>query len=199
MFASNAKAEEILRTAIDAVQQGGEDLFETLDALEAPIYVTDAEGLITHYNQACIGFAGRLPTVGEDRWCVTWKLYTDQGAALPHDQCPMAVAIRKKIPVRGDLAVAERPDGTRVNFMPFPTPLLGEDGTLVGAVNMLVDVTDIREIAQLWAEAHRCRRPAAGAGDRKTAEDINRLAMEYDARAAQLADEAGHALSIRRG
>jgi two-component sensor histidine kinase len=39
-------------------------------------------------------------------------------------------------------AVAERPDGTRVPFIPYPTPIHDESGKLVGAVNMLVDITD---------------------------------------------------------
>ena len=37
---------------------------------------------------------------------------------------------------------AERPDGTRVPFIPYPTPLHDESGKLVGAVNMLVDITE---------------------------------------------------------
>src|SRR5471030_2118300 len=126
MLASMATADEILHSAIAAVEQATDDFHAALEALQAPIYVTDAEGVITYFNPACIGFAGRTPAVGKDRWCVTWKLYTDDGAFLPHDQCPMAVAIVERRPVRGVSAVAERPDGTRVNFMPFPTPLLGK-------------------------------------------------------------------------
>ena len=186
MHASTATADEILHTAIEAVARGGDELFSALDALQAPIYVTDADGVITHYNQACIGFAGRMPAVGEDRWCVTWKLYTDEGEFLPHDQCPMAVAIQNKLPVRGVTAVAERPDGTRVNFMPFPTPLLGESGELLGAINMLIDVTDARQIDELRSQASRCRRLATGAGDQRTADTLNLMAAEYEAKAAEL-------------
>jgi two-component sensor histidine kinase len=42
----------------------------------------------------------------------------------------------------GAEAIAERPDGTRVPFIPFPTPLHDVSGKLVGAVNMLVDITE---------------------------------------------------------
>ena len=65
--------------AIEAVQKGEDTLLSALDQLPAAIYVTDPDGLITYYNPACINFAGRVPTVGSDRWCVTWKLYTDEG------------------------------------------------------------------------------------------------------------------------
>jgi PAS domain S-box-containing protein len=54
----------------------------------------------------------------------------------------MAVTLREGRPVRGLEAVAERPDGTRVPFMPYPTPLFDDTGKLVGAVNLLMDITD---------------------------------------------------------
>jgi hypothetical protein len=52
----------------------------------------------------------------------------------------MAVAIHEDRRVRGVTAVAERPDGTRVHFRPFPTPLHDAYDNLVGAVNVLIDV-----------------------------------------------------------
>ena len=38
--------------------------------------------------------------------------------------------------------MAERPDGSFVPFMPYPTPLHDADGNLIGAINMLVDITE---------------------------------------------------------
>jgi len=109
-----------------------------LDAMDAPLYVTDEEGFVVYANEACAEFAGRTPAPGRDRWCVTWKLYTEAGDLLPHEHCPMAVAIQQQTPVRGVNAIAERPDGTRVTFTPLPTPLFGRNGQLLGAVNMLI-------------------------------------------------------------
>ena len=60
---------------------------------------------------------------------------------MPHDQCPMATAVKKQQAIRGLEAVAERPDGTRVPFLPFPTPIFNASGVFIGAVNMLVDIT----------------------------------------------------------
>src|SRR3954451_3685514 len=119
------------KCGLTAVQQGGYELHEALDTLPVPVYVTDADGVITYYNRACIRFAGRKPQVGQDNWCVTWKLYSEAGQFLPHDQCPMAVAVREKRAVRGVRAVAERPDGTRINFLPYPTPVFDPEGRLV--------------------------------------------------------------------
>src|SRR5712675_1064038 len=113
-----------------------------LDVLPAAIYVTDADGRITYYNQAAIDLAGRRPELGTDEWCVSWRLYSVDGQPLPHDQCPMAVALKENRAVRGAEAILERPDGTRIPFAPYPTPLRDASGALIGAVNMLVDVSD---------------------------------------------------------
>ena len=52
----------------------------------------------------------------------------------------MAVALKEKRAVRGAEAVAERPDGSRVPFIPYPTPLFDGARQLIGAVNVLVDI-----------------------------------------------------------
>jgi PAS domain S-box-containing protein len=113
---------------------------DLLQALPAAIYTTDAKGRITFFNRACIEFAGRTPKIG-DMWCVTWKLFQPDGTPLAHEDCPMAIALKENRPVRNVEAIAERPDGSRICFMPYPTPLRDEVGGLLGAVNMLVDIT----------------------------------------------------------
>lgn len=115
-------------------------LREILDALPVALYTTDAEGRITYYNEAAVDMSGRRPALGDDKWCVTWKLFHPDGTALAHDECPMAVALNERRPVRGAEAVAERPDGSRVPFIPYPTPLFDPAGEMIGAVNVLVDI-----------------------------------------------------------
>jgi len=181
-----ATPEEIVGAARVAARHGPAELHAVLAALPAPIYLTDAEGWITFYNQACIDFAGRTPSLGEDRWCVTWRLYREDGTFLPHDQCPMAVAVRERREVRGAVALAERPDGTRVMFAPYPTPLVGEDGEIAGTVNILIDVTDHRQAGALRAQAMRCRRLASSLTDRQAAKTLLLMAGEYDEKARAL-------------
>ena len=112
-----------------------------LQALPAAVYTTDAEGRITFYNKAAAELAGREPKLGLDRWCVTWRLFTPGGTPVPHDACPMAIALKEDRAVHGGEAIAERPDGTRVPVSPYPTPLHDDDGRMIGAVNMLVDIS----------------------------------------------------------
>jgi PAS domain-containing protein len=186
MYESVGSLETIINQAVAALVEGGDGLLAALDALPAPIYVTDAGGLITHFNSACIDFAGRMPVPGKDRWCVTWKLYTCTGEFIPHDSCPMADAILQKRAVRGAVAVAERPDGTRVFFQPYPTPIFDEDGTLRCAINMLIDVTDQRQAEALRVQAQKCRRHARSIDDARAALALNVLADEYDGKADEL-------------
>lgn len=129
----------------DQIQANERQLRELLEALPAAIYTTDAEGRITFYNRAAVELSGREPVLGTDEWCVTWKLYWPDGTPMPHETCPMAIALRENRPVRGLEAIAERPDGSRVPFAPHPMPLRDPQGRLIGAINMLVDLTDRKE------------------------------------------------------
>lgn len=113
-----------------------------LEALPAAIYKTDTDGRITFYNEAAAQLWGCRPELGTSAFCGSWKLYWPDGTPLPHDQCPMAIALKERRPIRGMEAIAERPDGTRVPFVPYPTPLFDSSGAFVGAVNMLVDISD---------------------------------------------------------
>jgi PAS domain-containing protein len=142
MDPSAAVADQILRIAVNIVRGGDHAQFLVLDLLPVAIYVTDPDGFISYFNPACIEFSGRQPVLGRDRWCVSWKLYTNEGQFLPHEQCPMARAIQTRQIVRGVAAIAERPNGSRVGFLPFPTPVLDASDELIGAINILVVVPD---------------------------------------------------------
>ena len=176
----------LVEEAVAAVSSTPETFYEVLDRLPAPIYVTDKDGTITYFNNACVELAGRTPALGRDKWCVTWKIFTTEGEFLPHDQCPMAVAIREKRAIRNVEAIAERPDGTRVNFAPFPTPYYDSDGNLAGAVNLLLDITPLRDPAYLRLQADKCRRLARSGADLPAAETLNLMAAKYEAEALRL-------------
>lgn len=124
---------------------------DLLEALPAAVYTTDAAGRITFFNETAVDFWGVRPEIGKSEWCGSWRLFWPDGRPMPHGECPMAIALREGRVIRGAEAVAERPDGTRVPFLAYPTPLRDESGALVGAVNMLVDISQRKrdeEIAQ---------------------------------------------------
>jgi PAS domain S-box-containing protein len=112
-----------------------------LDALGVALYTTDADGRITFFNAAAVDFWGRRPALGE-AWCGSLRLLWLDGSPMRHDECPMAVTLKEARPVRGGQAIAVRPDGSQVSFMAYPTPLRDDGGELIGAVNVLIDITD---------------------------------------------------------
>jgi PAS domain S-box-containing protein len=178
------RPEELLSTALSAFEAGSGQS-AVLDRLPVPVYATDVEGRVTYWNQACVDFAGREPQLGRDRWCVTWQLYTMSGERLPHEQCPMARALKEKHAVRDEVAIALRPDGSRVAFRPYPTPLFDDDGNLTGAVNMLVDISEEQSEA-LIEQAARCRRLARSMNDKQTSDILKSMASGYEETAASL-------------
>lgn len=178
-------AETYLDRAIDALGWPGGERIAALDALPVPIYTTDREGLVTYWNQACVEFAGRQPQLGEDRWCVTWRIYTTSDEFMPHADCPMAVAVKQQRAIRGKVAIAERPDGSRKAFTPYPTPLFGDDGEMTGAVNMLVDVSS-EQAAELDRQARHCKRLMASVCDPRASDILRAMAEGYQRNAKAL-------------
>lgn len=179
------RPEQYLDTAIDALGHGEDRWRPVLDALPVPIYTADTDGLVTYWNRACVEFAGREPELGQDRWCVTWRIHTPAGDHLPHDRCPMAVAINQSRAVRGEIAIAMRPDGSRKAFTPYPTPLFDEAGALTGAINMLIDVS-AEQATVLASQADRCRRLAQSICDTRARALLLGMADGYRRNAAAL-------------
>jgi len=123
---------------------GGNDSGALLEALPVAVYTTDADGRITFFNQAAAELWGCRPELNSDndKWNGAWRLFWSDGREMPRDQSPMAVALKKGMLLRGAEAVAERPDGKRIPFMPYPTPLYGADGKLTGGVNVMIDISE---------------------------------------------------------
>ena len=118
-----------------------------IEALGVAAYMTDAAGRITIYNEAAAALWGRRPEVGRDEWCGSWRMYWPDGTPMPHDECPMAVTLKESRAVRNVEILVERPDGTRASILPFPAPLRHTSGALIGAVNVLIDITEHKRAA----------------------------------------------------
>jgi PAS domain S-box-containing protein len=183
------QTEDLLDAALNALS-AGEERSSVLDQLPVPAYITDAEGAVTYWNRACVDFAGREPRLGHDRWCVSWQLYTTTGDPLAHEDCPMAQAIRDRRPVRDTIAIAERPDGSRVAFRPYPTPLFDSQGTMTGAINLLIDVTE-EQAHSLREQAERCRRLAGALYSRDSTIVLEKMAEGFEQTADGLAQSGG--------
>src|SRR5246127_4545862 len=90
---SKAAAEIFFVSPADA--DSPDDPFrKILDALPAAVYVTDPLGRVTYFNEPAATLWGHRPTIGTSEWCGSWKLFWPDGRALPHGECPMAIAIK---------------------------------------------------------------------------------------------------------
>jgi PAS domain S-box-containing protein len=67
----------------------------------------------------------------------------------------MARCLRERKEFRGEEIVIERPDGSRIFVQATATPYFDDRGELIGAVNVLVDITDRRRMEQQLRRSER--------------------------------------------
>lgn len=151
-----------------------------LEKLPAGAYMCDPTGLITYYNQRAVELWGRAPRLNdpEDRFCGSFKLFAPDGAPIHHDQCWMALALYMKTEYNGHEIVIERPDGSRLTVLAHANPIWDESETLLGAVNVLVDITDRKQAEEVQRQlqaklAHMGRLSLAGEMAAGLAHEIN--------------------------
>ena len=125
---------------------------EIVESLPVAVYATDADGRLTYFNRAAVKLSGRVPLLGTDQWCVTWKLFLPDGTPLPHDQCPMALAL-KGAEVSSAASNSSRSGRTEpASGLPLILRCcVGKTVRSSAASNVLVDVT-ARKIAEVEAE-----------------------------------------------
>ena len=134
-----------LRSA-DSQPTGLDEQFRRLlETLPVPAYACDAEGLITFYNELAVEAWGRTPKLLDpgDRWCGAFRLYSAiDGSPIPHGESWMALAVKTGESQNGQGIVIEQPDGRRLTVLAYANPIRDARGDLIGAVNVMVDITD---------------------------------------------------------
>ncbi|SDG27239.1 PAS domain-containing sensor histidine kinase [Chitinophaga filiformis] len=149
-FTVDITAQKQLYTALEKSEMRYRELVQRL---QAPLYTTDADGRIQLYNEAASKLWGQEPEVGKTLWCGSYKILKTDGSPLPLDSCPMAVCLKEQRPVYGEQILVIRPDGAMRHVAPHPQPIFDNSGEITGAINLLLDITEIKRTENALRES----------------------------------------------
>ncbi len=124
-------------------------------ALPAAVCACDTQGRLQYFNEEAVALWGREPTLGEDSWCGSARLFYSDGLPMPHDACPMARVLKGEPIADEREVVLERPDGTRCHVLTHPQLLHDDAGNVIGAINLLVDITDRKATERALEESEK--------------------------------------------
>jgi PAS domain S-box-containing protein len=140
------------KQAEDRLQKSERASRELLGTLPAAIYVTDAAGHIIYCNQSAVDLWKVVPVLGKDKWSDLAQFRHVDGAPMDLADCPTEIALKQGRIVRGQEAIIERKDGSRVPIIPYPTPLYDATGTIAGVITMTVDISERKKAELALAE-----------------------------------------------
>jgi PAS domain S-box-containing protein len=128
-------------TQVEALWQG------MLDVIPAAAYMCDANGLITYFNPFAEALWGRTPKLRDagERFCGSHQLYLSDGTPIRREECWMALALLEGTAYTRRNIVIERRDGSRIVGEAYAYPLRNGLGEIVGAVNLVADITAPRD------------------------------------------------------
>lgn len=106
-------------------------------------YACDCSGTITDYNRRAVELWGRVPQA-TDRFTGAYKVLDGHGDSLSPEAIATAVLLRSRLAQFNKEFVIEQPDGKRLTVLSNVSPLLDEKGNMIGALDVLQDVTDQR-------------------------------------------------------
>ncbi|MFO7781996.1 MAG: PAS domain S-box protein [Spirochaetia bacterium] len=144
------------REAEDAVRRERAFLSSVLDTIDDAIIICDADGRIVRFNEAARRLHG-LPEepIPSDRWADYYDLYrVDRSTPLPTDEIPLFRAFQGEHVRNAEIAVAPHGRPSRL-LRCNGKQLKDESGHRVGAVVVMHDVTDYRQVEEDLREALR--------------------------------------------
>ena len=147
---------ESRRLRINAEQRES-TLEHLLDAMPDAVVTCDADGLLHQFNRAARDWHGVDPrSLPPETWAEHFDLYTaDAGTLLPTDRLPLLRARRGETVREAEMVIRAAHKPSRTVFC-NADPLLASDGTLLGAVCVMHDVTQLKATqAAVALEAQR--------------------------------------------
>lgn len=136
------------------VPEAGFRRAQFFERLPVACYACDRDGTITDYNQRAVELWGREPQA-TDRFTGAHKILDAQGDLLAPESTATSTLIRFGLAQVNKEFVIEKPDGKRVLVLSNVAPLLDGEGHVIGALDVLQDITDRRWLEEARRVAER--------------------------------------------
>ena len=137
----------------DSFLSNSENFKRTLLSVNDGVYMTDRERRIVFWNPACERITGYPAGDVLGKKCSDNILsHVDMNGNSLCDSrlCPLYQSMEKGVPGESPVLVrARRSDGTRVSAEVSVAPLFGDDGVVIGGVEVFRDVTEKQKLAEI--------------------------------------------------
>lgn len=163
---------------------------QLMDSLPIAVYTTDVKGYITSYNRQAVNLWGQEPAVGKELWCNSYMIYRLDGSPIPPDRCPIAITLEENRAVDGEQMLIERADGTKFFVKAYSRPMHDGEGSLIGAVDMLIEITDMVKAELIIREKERHLHTTTTILEKK--EEKERAAVQQKHKQLQKSEEQYH-------
>jgi PAS domain-containing protein len=104
--------------------------------LAMPVFLVDEDGGLEYYNEPAEELLGlRYEETGQiplETWGKLWAPTDTDGRQLAPDELPVAMAVRERRPVLGEISI-RRPDGSHRQLTITALPFEAADGSHLGA------------------------------------------------------------------
>ncbi len=128
-----------------SLRESEERFRQLVQGLPAAVYTCDVKGRILIYNAEAVKLWGQEPDCKRKRWCGSHHIYDERGNPLRRRDLAIVRAIREGKAGQEPERIIERPDGSRSYVLAYPDLIRDGTGQVTGAVNMLFDITALKE------------------------------------------------------
>ncbi len=147
---------DLERQLAEETLQTRDSMIRDLPLLPAAVCVCDQSGAVELYNRTAVELWGCEPPDphANRRFCGSYRLFHPDGTPMPHSDSPTAQVLRTGIPLRNRELAIGRPDGTRVPVLANVVPLRDAEGSLIGVVSCLQDITERKQVEERLQESN---------------------------------------------
>ncbi len=126
--------------------KAGRKLSAVLESLPVGILIADIDGRICQSNDEVSRICKATAAIDHDDYGEMIRWWTSGGDGLKNTDGPLALALRAGKSSHNDLIEIRCFDGSSKKILASASPLIGLDGTIVGAVIVIKDTTESKQI-----------------------------------------------------